>query len=131
MCPALGVEKAEVAFWSSKKKRSPDRQRLCAGMQSGEEREMKSRRTQGSQVDTQTRLWAVSKGPGKKTKLRASQGGSQWRGQRLRYQFSFGPRPLVTPSFTRCGTVPGPSKHESQLSSSFQGQSALSKPQGK
>lgn len=36
MSPGLGVEQVEVAFWSSKKKQSPDRQRLCAGMQSGE-----------------------------------------------------------------------------------------------
>lgn len=36
MSPALGVKKVEVAFWSSKKKKqSPDRQRLCTGMQSG------------------------------------------------------------------------------------------------
>lgn len=111
MSPALGVEKAEVAFWSSKGKRSPDRQRLCAGMQFGERRERDEKQTEQSAArwDPQTRHWAVSKGPGKDNQTPGLPGTTaELHGQLLRHLFAFGLRLLVTLPFPSVELSLGP-----------------------
>lgn len=103
---ALGAEKVEVALWSSRKNRGPDRQTdsVCAQQRGSRKAEREETGRDRMQPGGTPRV----RGSGRDERtLGASQGrsGAAWSSSKMICLH------LETPSSSTCGTFPGPSKH--------------------